>query len=110
MAEHESDGAEPQENLLSARSMARDAGRDVADAVKSGISDAFFTGLVYAGIFVAVILPIAGLAIGGLFLWLSISSRRSKFLPILIIVASIAFWIMGQSPLGLLPVFLGAGR
>ena len=98
--------AEPTENLLSAGSLARDAGRGIVDGVKDEVAGWVFTGLTFLCMFLAVLLPIGGLVVGGIFLWLAIANGRSKFVPLLTMIASIAFWVMGKSPLGMLPAVL----
>lgn len=95
-----------QENLLSMKSMAKDAARGAGGIVAETAGDLLFTGLLYASLFLAVILPVAGLVIGGLLLWRAIATGRSMFLPIMTLVASIAFCIIFQSPLGMLPLIL----
>ncbi|QBR73258.1 hypothetical protein [Microbacterium sediminis] len=95
------------ENPLSLSSMARDARQELAEGLKNSVSDLIYTGLMYAGFILAILLPIAGIAVGGLFLLRAISSGRSKFLPLATIIASIVFWVATASPLGILPVLLG---
>ena len=94
------------ENLLSAGSIARDLASDVGEGIKDGILDLVFTGLLWGGILLAWICPIAGLVVGAVTTLLALRGDRSKFLPILILVVSVGAWILTQSPLGMLPLIL----
>lgn len=79
---------------------------ELAEGAKDGILGLLGTGLLYASIIVAWVLPIGGLAAGGFFLWRAIHTEGSKFFPLLVVGMSVATWIMSKSPLGLLPLLL----
>lgn len=78
------------------------AGAFAVDVAKDVVGDFVFNILLWAGIILALALPIGGLAVGGLFLWMSINNDRSKFLPILTIAMSVIVWMITGSATGLL--------
>jgi hypothetical protein len=95
-----------QDDSLTAKDWAGYLAAEAAEGVKDGFLNMLFTLLLYAGILLAWILPVAGVVIGVVGIVAAMYTVRSKFLPIVVLVFSIIAWIVGRSPLGMLPLIL----
>lgn len=84
--------------------------RGLASEVGSGIVDelvgTLMTWVLFAGIIIGFVVPIAGLVLGGLGLLFAFLRGRSKILPGAVVAMSIVGWVIGKSPLGMLPLIL----
>ncbi|MFT4259316.1 hypothetical protein [Microbacterium sp.] len=92
------------ENLLSARSMARDAVADIGGGILDELMGWLYTAGLYLGILFALVCPVGGIIVGGLLIWRAVVTERSKFVPICILVMAVIFWVLMKSPFGLLPL------
>lgn len=99
----------PENNKPSAgREIASEAASLAAEATRDALGGLLFTGLIYIGIFLTILLPIGGIAVGVITLLLSIRAGRSKFLPIVAIILGVVFCVLYKGPFGLLPALFAS--
>lgn len=93
-------GQQPRKQSLG-KDLAGEATSLVVDATKQAFGNLIFNALIYGGLFLAVLLPVAGVAVGVLSLIVSVWTGRSWFVPIVTLIASVFVWIFAGGPLGL---------
>ena len=103
-----SEPIEEKENLLSLRSLGVDARRDLVEGSVDAARGMLWWGIEYLSMIVAVLVPILGITLGGIGVWLAIRRGRSKILPVMTVIVSVVVWIGTASPFGMLGVILDA--
>lgn len=102
--------ADAGETLAEAESSGRYGMRDLAGDIGEGVKDELlgwaYTGLMWAGIILSWVVPIVGVVLGGISIFVAVRSGRSLIVPVVVAVFSVLAWIVTKSPLGLLPLVL----